>query len=105
MTFTKPCRRGQAQAGERRRRVTVDVQSDCDLETSQGLQLMDRHRLEVPRHNARVTRTKLEHDAGAGIGGQRLPRRLVQLREMLIGKSQAEPIAACLGEYLVDRLR
>src|SRR6266851_5137499 len=66
---------------------------------------MDRHWLEVASHHACVIGSQLESDPCPGICRQRLSRRLMQLREMLIGKSQVEAVGTRLRQYLVDRLR
>src|SRR6266852_3897521 len=66
---------------------------------------MDRHRLEVARHDACVIGSQLESDPRTGIRGQRLPGGLVQLRKMLVGKCQVEAVGSRLRQYVVDRLR
>src|SRR5260370_38775086 len=65
---------------------------------------MDRHRLEVARHDACVIGSQLESDPRTGIRGQRLPGGLVQLRKMLVGKCQVEAGGSRLRQYVVYQL-
>src|ERR1700674_5770555 len=77
--------RRQRRTCERRLGVAVHAEPYCDLKAIQGLELVDRERLEVAGHLARIIRPALENDARSRVGGNRLSGGLVQLSQMLVG--------------------
>jgi hypothetical protein len=85
MFMTQTRRRRQRRTGEWRLGVAVHAEPDCDLKAIQGLELVDRERLEVAGHLVRVIRPALENDPRSRVGGNRLSGGLVQLSEVLVG--------------------